>query len=94
MFLQFSKLKTFSQFLGYRLQITRVERGLSKKQVAEQVGCSHQLIEKIEKGEHIGGCKVEMLARICEILEIQLSDLLQLAEHDITKERLRRNARR
>ncbi|HZZ77142.1 MAG TPA: helix-turn-helix transcriptional regulator [Gemmataceae bacterium] len=65
---------TFNQQLGKRLKQYRLLRGLTQAQVAAKIGCSYQMVQKLESG--INQVAAERLTTISTALAISPLDLL------------------
>ncbi len=69
--------------IGPRLRKYREEKDLSQKEFAKRIGVSNSRVSNWEKG--INRPDVDILSRICEILEVSPSELLdvRLSEEDL-----------
>lgn len=56
--------------IGCQIQDIRVQKGLTKYELAEMVGITHQNIDKIEQGRYNVG--VDLLDRICKALGAEI----------------------
>lgn len=64
---------TTSQQIGGLIQRSRIERGLTQKQLAEALGTSQSAVNRIENGGQ--NLSMEMLARISEVLNHEIVSL-------------------
>lgn len=71
--------------LGRLLRQRRQELGLSKMEVAKQVGTTDATIFRIEQG-HFAAPAPDKLSRIAEVLGLSLADVFALAEYAIPSE--------
>ena len=56
------------------LKVARVKKGLTQKELAELIGVSPSMINRIETGKQIP--KVDILLKLAEILEVSVEELL------------------
>jgi len=69
----------FSMKLSNRLKIARVVNGdLTQEQLANEVGCSRQTINSIEKGRFVPS--VELVLRITRRLGVRVEEVFFLEE--------------
>ena len=59
--------------VGKRLATLRQEKGMTQKELAEQIGVSRQTINAIEKGEY--NPTIKLCLKICWALDCRLDDL-------------------
>lgn len=64
--------------IHFRLAVLRAERRLSQRQLAAQAGVRPDTISALERGES-QGIHFDTLARLCEALDCQPGDILELA---------------
>ncbi len=69
--------------IGKRLQETRIQSNISKKQMAERLRISEDTIEKIEKG--IVNLELKRFIEICEFLNISVYDVLNNKNENIIR---------
>ncbi|MGI8550242.1 MAG: helix-turn-helix domain-containing protein [Dehalococcoidia bacterium] len=60
-----------------RLPILRAERGLSQRQLAARAGLRADTISALERGQS-NGIQFDTLARLCEVLECQPGEILEI----------------
>lgn len=60
--------------IGLRIRTYRTQAGLNQKQLAEKIGVTNSAVSNWEKG--LNGVDVELLPAICEVLHVELTDLL------------------
>jgi transcriptional regulator with XRE-family HTH domain len=72
------KRETFCAEIATILRETRLKRELSMTQVSERAGLSQQMVSYVERGVRIPG--LDTLLRITEALEINVSEVVQLAQ--------------
>lgn len=58
---------------GIKLRDSRKSRGLTKREVSERLGVFVQVIDRIERS---GGIRGDILAKLCILYEIQVSDVV------------------
>lgn len=64
--------------IGNAIRELRAERGLSQEGLAHEAGVDRSYMGGIERGEH--NLTVMNLNRVCQCLEVTMSDLLRRAE--------------
>lgn len=67
------------------LKLARVEKNITQKELAEQIGVSRQTINAIEKGEY--NPTIKLCLKICWTLGKRLDDLFWEDENDETEEK-------
>ena len=60
--------------IGQRIKAFRTQAGLNQKQLADKIGVTNRAVSNWEKG--LNGVDVELLPAICEVLHVDLTDLL------------------
>ena len=73
-------------FIGSDLRKIREEKGITRKQIAEEMFISEETIRRIEKGEN--DPRLSTLVPICEYLDIDLRDIInhqQALYHNMVK---------
>ena len=61
-----------------KIQYYRVERGLSKRKLAEKAGVSDNVIRRLEKGEAYSNVTLGSFNKIAKALNVSLFDLIEL----------------
>ena len=56
-----------------------IDKGMSKTQLREQTGITTNVIAKMGKNENVS---TEVICKICETLECQITDIIELIEED------------
>ena len=69
--------------IGKRLQATRIQNKITRKQMAEKLEISEDTIEKIENG--IVNLELKKFIEICEFLNISVYDVLNNKNENIIK---------
>lgn len=64
--------------LGERIRHIRKEKGITQVIFGEKAKVNHNLIGRIERGERVAN--IIQLLKICEVLEIDLLELLDFSE--------------
>lgn len=59
-----------SRKIHNRIGLLRQERGLSRKELAEQIGVNHQTVGYLEREEY--NPSLDLAFRICEVFELPL----------------------
>jgi len=65
----------FNSVVGRMVAALRRERGMPQRELAEQIGVSHQTVTAIESGRSV---PAYTLARIAEALDVTLDELVPL----------------
>ena len=60
--------------LGTRLKNLRIEKGLSQRELADMVGCSHQTIALLERNEN--NSRIEIVNKLCYIFNVSADYLI------------------
>lgn len=60
--------------VGTRLKNLRIEKGLSQRDLANMVGCSHQTIASYERNEN--NVRIKIIERVCHIFNISADYLI------------------
>jgi transcriptional regulator with XRE-family HTH domain len=68
--------------LGARIRSLRRSRKLTQRQVAEQLPMSPGNLSRLENGEH-GPPSDEVIAKLAEVLDADVAELLRLAGRDV-----------
>jgi putative transcriptional regulator len=63
------------------LDIMLAKRKMRSKELAEQIGITEVNVSLLKSG-HVKGVRFETLAKICEVLDCQPSDLLEYRPED------------
>ena len=69
--------------IGKRLQETRIQNKITKKQMAEKLGITQDAIDKIEKG--VANLELKRFIEICEFLNISVYDVLNNKNENIIR---------
>lgn len=56
-----------------------IDKGMSKTQLREQTGITTNVIAKMGKNENVS---TEVICKICETLNCQITDIMELIEED------------
>ncbi len=56
-----------------------IDKGMSKTQLREQTGITTNVIAKMGKNENVS---TEVICKICETLNCQITDIIELIEED------------
>ncbi len=56
-----------------------IDKGMSKTQLREQTGITTNVIAKMGKNENVS---TEVICKICETLNCQITDIIELVEED------------
>lgn len=64
-----------TRFCG-NLQLFRKKRGMSRLELARQVGIPRSLLKMLEEAEVVPALEYELLERICQALHVTLEELL------------------
>jgi DNA-binding Xre family transcriptional regulator len=68
-------------FVSYKnLWKLLIDRDLKKRELCEMAGVSHAVISKLGKNENV---TVETLVKICNALDCELSDIVEIVDSDI-----------
>ena len=70
--------KTFHRNVGCKIRALRKAKGMTLRQVANQLGCSIQNVSSIEHGRYTGTRNLIVLAKI---LDVSLEALVEDSEH-------------
>lgn len=60
-----------------KLQYYRVEKGLSKRQLALKAGVSDNVIRRIEKRESYGNVTLQSFKKLADALGVELFELIE-----------------
>lgn len=60
-----------------KIQYYRVDRGLSKRALAQKAGISDNVIRRLEKGEAYGNVTLGSFYKIAKALNVSLFDLIE-----------------
>jgi len=71
------RVKVFKEKLGVNIRHARLRRGLTQEQAAEQIGISHEVYGRLERGGIFP--RVVRLQLICEKLGVSADQLLELS---------------
>jgi transcriptional regulator with XRE-family HTH domain len=89
------KAKTFGEEFGERLKATREQRGFTLEELAEKAGMHSGRLSEYESGRHTP--QLEKAAKLAEVLEIALDELVGLrpseVREDVRNPRLRASVR-
>jgi putative transcriptional regulator len=69
--------------IAVNLDIMLAKRKMRSKELAERIGITEANVSLLKSGR-VKGVRFETLARICEVLECQPSDLLEYLPEDTT----------
>ena len=72
-----------TRFCG-NLQLFRKKRGMSRLELARQVGIPRSLLKILEEAEVVPALEYELLERICQALHITLEELLHTELEDVS----------
>ncbi len=72
------------QQVGRRLKFIRLRRGLTQKQVADEIGISFQQIQKYEQG--MNRISASRLWQFSHIMEVDISDFFTEAGRELAEE--------
>ena len=67
--------KPLNVAIGYRIQLSREQAGLTQEQLAEQIGRSTQFISTLERG--LAGPSLETIINICNVLGVSTEWVLR-----------------
>lgn len=67
-------LKDSYQFMGSDLRNIREEKGITRKEIADEINTSEETIRRIEKGEN--DPRLSTIVPICNFLNVELSDVI------------------
>ena len=70
--------KQRSYYIGNTIRALRKEKGWTQKMLAQKVGISHSTISRIEDYSPSRRCSLEVLFKIADALEIELTDLITI----------------
>jgi len=62
-----------------RLDVQLAKKKMKSKELAERIGITQQNLSLLKSGK-VRGVRFETLARICEVLECQPGDILEVEE--------------
>jgi transcriptional regulator with XRE-family HTH domain len=62
------------RIIGERIKFYRIERGLTQRQLEDELGVAPRYISSIECGSR--GASLDMLAKICRHFRISMADLM------------------
>ena len=74
---QAKKIRAANGIKDTNLQIARVSRGMSQRDLADASGVTLRAIQQYEQGNRpIEGAKLETLCRLCVALDCKIADIL------------------
>ena len=68
-----------------RLEETRINRGLSRQELADQVGVHYQTIGYLERGEY--SPSLALALRITEVLQVDMSEIFSIKPFKRTRQK-------
>jgi len=80
------------QVMGDVLRAARKERGLSQEALALEAGIERNYVSLIERGHN--SPSIRMLFKLCKVLKVAPSELLQRAEESIRSAPKKRTSRK
>ena len=71
------------QIIGQKIKQYRKMNSLTQKELAAEIGVTHQYIASIEQG--LRGISLDKLVALCKFFNVSMADMMPLGEQDDTE---------